>query len=239
MHRAFAAFIGIAIAAGPAPGQPPDNLAVNPGAEVGVDPWTLDVNTHHAAFVTSLGFVLLSASEGFAFFYTDRTQTSDGITASGVAYQTIDVRGLGPIESVTYGGDLAHIADVLAGSGAVGMRSIAFVEFRDAADQFLGTASSNADEIDPTAGFTAFADLRYETTEVPVDTAFIVFGLGDNIRLQSDSGMQLEVRFVTRIDDAFLTVTVPEGGSAAGGVVAIAALLLGASARGRRHTIAC
>lgn len=235
MRRAFAAILGIAAAAGPALAQTTGNLLVNPGGELGQAPWMFGgVTEHYASGPTNLGFVTLSASEGTAFFYTDRTFSSDGLTASGSVYQTVDVRGLGAIGSVFYGGDLAHIAEVLAGSGQVGMIPIISVEFYDEADGFLDSALGSEHSVDPTAGLVVFDGLRYETTKAPPQTAFIRLILQDNISLQSNPGMQLQVRFVTRIDNAYLAVAAPEAGRGATGAAAIAALVACAALRRNR-----
>lgn len=125
------------------------------------------------------------------------------------------------------------MAQVLAGSGQVGASPVAYLEFRDEADQILGTAFETGPAIDPTAGLAVFDDLGYEAP-VPAGTAFIVFALHDNITLMSDPGNQLQVRFVTRLDDAYLALTLPEAEPAAAGAAALAALAAYAAARRRR-----
>lgn len=233
MVRTLLAVFATVLAASPALAATTGNLAINPGAEAGADPWTQDI-TYHAPGPVDLGFTALSASEGLAFFYSDRTWTFlNGTTTSGSITQTVDVRGLGPIESVQYGGDLALVADVLAGSGEVTARPLVFVEFRNEAKQFLAIATGYEDPIDPSAGLAVFDDLRYSAV-VPPETAFLVFGLQDNISLVSDPAMQLEVRFVNRIDDAYLALTLPEPEPAAAGAAVLAALGACAAARRRR-----
>ncbi len=196
-----------------AAGMMTGNLLLNAGGETGVAaPWTFSSSTILASAPATFGSHSLAASEGSHWFRIDLNSTLTGAAAgNGVNFngnhinQVVDVRALGQILSVTFGGDLLGVGEITSGNGTFSMGGRFAITFLDQNLVGLGGRSAGPNNFS-IAMPTVIQDVRGVATTIPTGTAFIRFTASSTLQVITNDGGDVQARAIQGHDDLFLAI---------------------------------
>jgi hypothetical protein len=226
----LAALLAIVLLASSGQAETTANLLENPGAETGTTlPWGTSDGVQEGPL--TVGEATLDASEGSYWFVADENVEITTVTSLGALIhylsQTVDLRGLGTIESLTMQGDFFGAGEVLSGSASVlGWQAEFYASFLDEDEQPLDIASFGSEQV-PLTPLHTFQNLVFTVDSIPAGTASVRLhysGALAAVTLPTDV-LPVTVHIAIGIDDlVFSLTTVPEPTATSTAIAALAAL---------------
>jgi hypothetical protein len=188
------------------------NLLVNPGAELGAEPWEFPEVYLQSGPLSLFPGLALVGTEGTHWFGDDSTYSTPLLNFGSITVtQRVDVRPYSSIKALTVGMDATGAGISIIGDGQPYFRRLITLRYIDAVLNYLGDPTYvNAEPTTVTLeSFTAFAllDLRATVSPViPQGTAYIEasFSMATGMTIGTVAS---QVRTLVGIDDTFFSLT--------------------------------
>ncbi len=203
----------------PSPARPCDdvNVLVNPSGEAGPDPWDyVNAGSRLQVGPVTLSTGTVGATDGANWFAGEDTETAVSIGVAPLRVeQSVDVRGLPPIECIRLRADYFGVGEILAGSGTLQEIVTVRIDFYDdTSPNPIGAAYEVYGPYSLAAPFQELG-LQVETTDIPAGTAFVVARMQGQMNLNSSvAGVEATGHAVLGADNAVMSMTLPEPGGA-------------------------